>query len=69
MDEFWEFYNGKIDAFEKENEEYKSKDVDVVFTGQMCELHDVFVANDNFKELKNKKLKLTTNGSLKMNNP
>ncbi len=34
------------------------KDVDVVFTGQMCELHDVFVASDNFKELKNKKLTL-----------
>ena len=33
MDEFWEFYNGKLDAFEKENEEYKNKDVDVVFLG------------------------------------
>ena len=33
MDEFWEFYNGKLDTFEKENEEYKNKDVDVVFLG------------------------------------
>lgn len=33
MNEFWEFYNGKLDAFEKENEEYKNKDVDVVFLG------------------------------------
>ena len=33
MDEFWEFYNGKLDAFEKENEEYKNKDVDVIFLG------------------------------------
>ena len=33
MDEFWEFYNGKLDTFEKENEEFKGKDVDVVFLG------------------------------------
>ena len=33
MDEFWEFYNGKIKIFEKENEEFKGKRVDVVFLG------------------------------------
>lgn len=33
MEAFWEFYNGKLATFEKENEEYKSKDVDVVFLG------------------------------------
>lgn len=33
MDAFWEFYNGKIEGFEKENEEFKGKDVDVVFLG------------------------------------
>ena len=33
MEEFWEFYNGKLDTFEKENEKYKSVDVDVVFLG------------------------------------
>lgn len=33
MEAFWEFYNGKIEGFEKENEEFKGKDVDVVFLG------------------------------------
>lgn len=33
MKAFWEFYNGKIEGFEKENEEFKGKDVDVVFLG------------------------------------
>lgn len=33
MEAFWEFYNGKLDTFEKENKEYKSVDVDVVFLG------------------------------------
>lgn len=33
MDAFWEFYNGKIEGFEKENEEFKGKDVDVIFLG------------------------------------
>ncbi len=33
MEAFWEFYNGKIEGFEKENEEYKNKDVDVIFLG------------------------------------
>ena len=33
MEAFWEFYNGKLDTFEKENEEYKAGDVDVVFLG------------------------------------
>ncbi len=33
MEAFWEFYNGKIEGFEKENEEFKGKGVDVVFLG------------------------------------
>jgi lysophospholipase L1-like esterase len=33
MEAFWEFYNGKTEGFEKENEEFKGKDVDVVFLG------------------------------------
>ncbi len=32
---------------------------DVVFTGQMCKLNDVFVASDSFKELKNKVLPIS----------
>ena len=35
-------------------------DFDVAFTGQMCELHDVFVASESFKELKGKKLTLSS---------
>ena len=33
MDAFWSYYNGKIEIFEKENEEFKGTDVDVVFLG------------------------------------
>ena len=35
------------------------KETGVVFTGQMCKLHDVFVANGNFKELMGKKIPLS----------
>ncbi len=35
-------------------------EADVSFTGQMCKLHDVFVASEHFKELKDKKIALSS---------
>ena len=33
MTEFWNYYNAKMESFEKENEEYMAGEVDVVFLG------------------------------------